>query len=158
MLINFITIEVTRMKKLQQLLLLSLLLVIITGCGSQVTILGDLEESKIIIDEERDFITFMVHLHNAGTIPSKELYAKFEIAHDELANQIGETIVFSNDTNTPRSFDIPKDGRYFIGETFVYEGTIDPDELVNAVTVIIFNDKEEELTRFSIEKVEESSD
>lgn len=146
-----------KMKKSILLLLASF--VLLTGCGPQANIIGDVESSKIIIDERRDLITFYVRIVNDGGLPSDTLYAKFEIQHEGLAQELGEdVIVFVNSQQVPQSFSIQGNSGFFIGESFEYTGEIPIAELAGAVEVVIFDVEGEDVTRFLLEKVEEERD
>lgn len=137
------------------LLLASLL--IFSGCNAETSISGKPADSKIILDEKRNFVTIHAVLHNSGEKPTSPYYAKFEIKKEKLQTILGVDAVVLTDNEQPFPIPIGNKMDFFVGETFEYEGTLTEEDLKDAVDVIIFSDSEEEITRFSIANVEEES-
>lgn len=141
------------MKKYYLVLFIGLLLLLVS-CSNEVKIYGDLKESKIVIDEEHEAITFHTLIKNDGGSATDPLYLKLIINHEQLANVLGnEEIIFVNDLDEPQAFTIDKRNGYFITQSFYYNEDIPLDELVGAVTVIVFDEEENEVTRFTINHV-----
>ncbi|WP_216828265.1 hypothetical protein [Alkalihalobacterium elongatum] len=125
------------------------------SCGPQLEIQGDIEQSHIIMDEDRNLLTFYVRLENTSNLTSPNLFAKFELLSDELVEEFGqETIVFVNESQIPEAFKINANSGYFIGESFDVEQTFSEEELSDAVEVVIFDEAGDDITRFTITKVE----
>ncbi|WP_096199070.1 hypothetical protein [Bacillus sp. FJAT-45350] len=142
-------------KQILSWMLLIIALVTLSACGPQVTIEGDRSESKLIVDEERDFLTFYARIENTSKLPTDNLYLKFELHHPTLIEQFGQdTVVFANEEQIPTSFTVKPNSGYFVGETFDYTGDIPLVELENVVEVVVFNDDGEDMERFVIENVE----
>ncbi|WP_209125543.1 hypothetical protein [Alkalihalobacillus sp. BA299] len=138
-----------------KIILLLLTIFIVTSCGPQVEIQGDIEKSKVIIDEDRNLLTLYVRLQNTSSLPSDNLYAKFELLSDELIKEIGqETIVFVNDKQIPEPFNISPNSGYFIGESFEVNQTFTEEMVSGAVEVVIFDEAGDDVTRFPITNVE----
>lgn len=134
---------------------ITFLSIFLFGCGSKIEIVGNTEESKIYVSDDGDLITFYALIENKGSTTSENLFAKFEITHEQLATELGQkSILFSDDGHIPSGFKISGDSAYFISEAFTYEGNIPHEELAGAVDVVIFNESNNEITRFSIEQVE----
>lgn len=128
---------------------------LLSSCGPQVAIEGDLEESRIIIDEERQLFTIYTRVMNTSTLPSGELFLNFIVHHDELRSFLGtDTIVIDNRDHTPMSFTVSAQSGYLISETFEYDETIQFDNLEDAIEVIVYDENGEEATRYFINQIE----
>ncbi|MEB1806280.1 MAG: hypothetical protein LPK26_03060 [Bacillaceae bacterium] len=138
-----------------KLILLSLTLVVLASCGPQLEIQGDMEQSRIILDEERNLLTFYVRLENTSNLSSPNLFAKFELLNEELVEEFGqETLVFVNESQIPEAFKIGANSGFFIGESFEVEQTFAEEVLSDAVEVVIFDEAGDDIIRFSITNVE----
>lgn len=141
------------MKKIPLFLLVSLMF-LLASCSSDVHIYGDLEESKIVINEEHEAITFHTLIKNDGRRKTDPLYLKLIIDHEQLADALGnEEIIFVDDLENPQSFTIEKRNGYFITQSYYYKEQIPLEELVDAVTVIVYDEEENEVTSFKINHV-----
>lgn len=143
------------MKKYSFLLLVGFLFMLI-GCSQKVEIYGDLEESKIIVNEEQEIITFHTLIKNDGKNDTEPLYAKFIINDEQLANALeleSEEILFSDDQNNPELFTVSKKNGFIVSLSYYYKGNIPLEQLKGAVTVVIFDENDNEVTRFTIEHV-----
>ncbi|WP_078430362.1 hypothetical protein [Alkalihalobacterium alkalinitrilicum] len=128
---------------------------VLASCGPQVEIQGDVDQSKVIIDEDRNLLTFYVRLENTSNLPSGNLFAKFELLSAELIEELGqETIPFVNENQIPEAFKISANSGYFIGESFEVEQIFTEETLADAVEVVIFDEDGDDVTRFSITHVE----
>ncbi len=145
------------MMKRQWTVLLFLVGLFLTGCGPQPEIEGDLEESYLGVDEERGMLTVYARIANHSALPSGDLYAQFEITHEGLANQISENgvIVFTDSHGEPQLFRVNGHSGYFLAESFEMSSPIALEELSEAVEVVIFNEEDEEVTRYAIKRVTE---
>ncbi|MDE5412653.1 hypothetical protein [Alkalihalobacterium chitinilyticum] len=138
-----------------KLILLSLTLFVLASCGPQLEIQGDMEQSRIIMDEDRNLLTFYVRLENTSNLSSPNLFAKFELLNEELVEAFGqETLVFVNESQVPEAFKIGANSGFFIGESFEVEQTFAEEELTEAVEVVIFDEAGDDITRFTITNVE----
>jgi len=143
------------MRKYVIYFLLILIVIVHSSCGPQLTVEGDVTESKLIIDEKRSFLTIYVRVQNTSNLPSGTLYAKFQILDNSLATALGfETFVFSNNQQIPEPFEIQPNRGFFIGETFEYNANLPLEQLERAVQVVIYNNAGENVTEFLIERVE----
>lgn len=138
------------MKK-RYILIIVVLIFILFGCSNGEKIYVDQVESKIVINEEHEAITFYSLIKNDGGEDSRELYAKFVIDHEQLANALQtDEIIFSDDLGNPTPFQVEKKNGYFITLTYYYNEKIPLDELVDAVTVIVYDKDENEVARYKI--------
>lgn len=131
----------------------SLLLLLLTACSKETSLVGKLEDSKIILDEERKIVTFHAVLHNEGAKPSTPYYAKFVIEKEQLQQAIGtDSIVF---TSNGEPFPIPISSQkdFFVSETFSYDEPLTDADLEEAVSVVIFSENDEEIVKFTISNV-----
>ena len=144
---------------MKKLLLVTLtLLCFITACGPQLTIETDPTETKILVDETRELITFFVKMDNTSTLPSKDLFAKFHILEQDVAEALGfEIMVFSDHRNIPQAFQIKSNSSYFIAESYNYTHTIPLEQLIGSVEVVVFNEAGDTMSEFIIEQVEAES-
>lgn len=134
-------------------------LFIFSGCNSETSIVGKPDDSKIILDEGRNFITFHAVLHNSGEKPATPYYARFELKNDVLKSKFDlDTIVFMDSNGKdPLTLPIGSKMDFFVSETFEYEGTLAEADLKDAVEIVIFTTSDEEITRFTITNVEKES-
>ncbi|HHY21201.1 MAG TPA: hypothetical protein GX525_04805 [Bacilli bacterium] len=134
-------------------------LLIFSGCSSETSIVGKTNDSKIILDEGRNFVTFHAVLHNNGEKPATPYYAKFELKNDVLKSKIGSDTIVLMEGNGEEPIAIPIGGKmdFFVSETFEYEGTLTETDLKDAVDIVIFSDSDEEITRFTMTNVEKES-
>lgn len=141
------------MKKRNILLFIGLLFILF-GCSDKATIYVDQTESKIVINEEHEAITFYALIKNSGDQATDELYAKFVIDHEQLINVLQtDEVIFSDDSGKPTPFTIDKNNGYFITLTYYYNEQIPLNELVDAVTVIIYDQEENEVVRTQLKHV-----
>ncbi|MFV8827418.1 hypothetical protein ACNSTQ_06335 [Alkalihalobacterium sp. APHAB7] len=114
-----------------------------------------MEQSRIILDEERNLLTFYIRLENTSNLSSPNLFAKFELLNEELVEEFGqETLVFANESQIPEAFKIGANSGFFIGESFEVEQTFAEEVLTDAVEVVIFDEAGDDITRFPITNVE----
>ncbi|WP_418199006.1 hypothetical protein [Alkalihalobacterium sp. APHAB7] len=138
-----------------KLILLFSTLFVLASCGPQLEIQGDMEQSRIILDEERNLLTFYIRLENTSNLSSPNLFAKFELLNEELVEEFGqETLVFANESQIPEAFKIGANSGFFIGESFEVEQTFAEEVLTDAVEVVIFDEAGDDITRFPITNVE----
>ncbi|WP_100373485.1 hypothetical protein [Bacillus sp. FJAT-45037] len=143
------------MKQVSFVLVIIVSIAILTACSNQAELSIDLNETRLIVDEERDVLSIYARFVNAGSVSSEDLHAVFLIHDEELAADLNveKEIRFTDHEGQPDTFNLAGDGSYFIAEAYGYEGERPIDELVNSVEVILYNTSDEELARAMVERV-----
>lgn len=137
------------------LFIISVSFFVLSGCGNNANVMPNVEESKLIIDEQRSLINFYVLLENEGRKQVGPLYAKFIIYDETLREAIGaEVIDFTYGDGQKQPIYIAGKQSYFLSENFVYNAELDDEQLVNLVEVVISDENEMEILQFLISNVE----
>ena len=136
--------------------MMTLSFVILSSCNNETAIIGQPDQSKVILDENRHFLTIYTLFHNSGVKPTTPYYARFELKNDKLKEKLGsETIVFMQSNGEgPEALPVGKKSDFFVSETFEYEGTLNETDLVGAIEVVIYSEDDEEISSLVISHVE----
>lgn len=130
------------------------ILLALIACSSEANVYGDVKESKIIVDEERKTLNFYALIKNDSQKDTGNLFAKFIIQNEDLKKALGSgELEFSDKQDKPISFSISANSGYFITFSNYYDAQLPPDELKGAVDVVIYDENEKEVTRFTIQNV-----
>ncbi|MBU8906899.1 hypothetical protein [Desertibacillus haloalkaliphilus] len=139
------------MKKKLSLFYFLVIAVVLFGCGPEANIVVNEEKTRLFVDEDRNIMAFYVTVTNENYLPSDILFAKFNIIHEGLVQEINrETVYFTSDETNLQPFEIAGNDSYFFGESFEYHGAIPHEDLEDAVEVVIFNGADEVVSQFPI--------
>ncbi|WP_035667444.1 hypothetical protein [Halalkalibacter akibai] len=139
---------------MRMLIVFVLSFLLLIGCGPELSIDFDQEQTRIIYDESLDLISFYVRLENNGQLPANDLYARF-IIDQPLQEAIGgiPEFIFTNSAGEPNLFQISGGSSYFIAEAFYLEAEIKEQDLINSVLVEIYDQKDQIVASHTIEHV-----
>ncbi|MFC0557651.1 hypothetical protein [Halalkalibacter alkalisediminis] len=140
---------------MNRLFILVLSVFLLGGCGPEVTIDIDSEQTRVIYDEELEMVSFYVRLENTGTLPANDLYARFILDHPTVQQSIGgkADFLFQDSEGNLEVFRISPDSSYFIAEAFSLEAEINEEDLVNTIHVEIYDSRDQILTEHTFSQV-----
>lgn len=136
-------------------LVLILCSVILVGCGPQLSLVIDNEQTRIYLNEEETRFSMYVRFENTGQLPSPELYTVFSFS-DSLQEKLGgqDSFLFANRDGDPEWFQIDGGKSYAISSDIIEVDSISIDELQNQITVKLYNKDDELLAEQTIESIE----
>ncbi|SFE73917.1 hypothetical protein [Alteribacillus iranensis] len=125
-------------------LILSILLCITASCSNDVSLSLDEEDSYVLVDYEREFLTVHATLRNDGSQDANGLYAEFSVDDEKAAEVLGfDHLLFNEKADgMPERFTVSENSGFFISEGFVLHETIPPEHFNSTITVQISNDEE----------------
>ncbi|WP_062048092.1 hypothetical protein [Bacillus sp. JCM 19034] len=140
---------------MKRALIFSLLSFFLAGCGPQLSIVIDNEQTRIFLNEEETRFSMYVRFENDGQLPSPELYAIFAFS-DSIQEKLGgqESLLFANRDGEPEFFQIDGGKSYAISSDIIEVDSITTNELKNQITVKLYNTDDELLAEQVIETIE----
>jgi hypothetical protein len=140
---------------MKKLIIFLLLIILLTGCGPELSIQIDEEQTRIIFDEEIDMLSLYVRVLNTGQLPANDLYARFIIDEPAVQEAIGgiEEFVFTDSNGEARLFQLKADSSYFIAEAFSLESNLKEADLLDSITVEILNSKDKLIVEHTFNQV-----
>ncbi|WP_227936855.1 hypothetical protein [Alkalihalobacillus deserti] len=140
---------------MKKILILLFSLFLLVGCGPEVSIEIDPEQTRIIYDEELEMVSFYVRLENRGPLPADNLYARFVVEQPVVQNALGGTndFLFLDSQGHPELFRLSSDSSYFIAEAFSLEAEVTEEDLVNSIRVEIYDSSDQVIAEHTLSQV-----
>lgn len=140
---------------MNKLLIIFFSLFLLAGCGPEISIEIDSEQTRIIYDKDLEMVSFYVRLENTGQLPANDLYVRFVIEQPDVQLAIGNIpdFFFVDSHGDTELFQISPDSSYFIAEAFSLESEITEDDLLHSVTVEIYDNSDQVIAEHTINQV-----